>query len=121
MNKNEKAIADSIAAGLFEEMSKLSEAINLNSIAVQYLADVTGHKADKKKKLELVTPAPEPAAPLVETPPMSEEQIMLMINDYAAKNGKDSAYDIVKKFVLSMRIEDIPKSRYKEFVEEVSL
>jgi hypothetical protein len=130
MNKNEKALSESIAVPLFEGLQALVEAINLNTQAVRYLADVRGYKADsenptddqgiQKVKLELVTPVTDPDAPLAATVSVSFDDLRAAVNRFAGVKGKENTLNIIKKFASSGALKDVAEADYDNLIVAVS-
>lgn len=99
-----------------EYADKLIEAINLQTKAIQYLADVIGYKADEKNngkvKLDMKIDKEPPVT-------YTLDQIKAALNAYARKAGKDKALEFVNKFAGSNNPADIPENKYSEVMEEL--
>ena len=118
MNKEEKAIADSIAQILLEAMNKLSEAVTLNAAASRYLADTIGYNVDKfsdgKVKLTSAT-SPEEESPAKVT----FEDLRAAVNMYAGTEGKEKTLELVRVYAPSGSLKDVKESDYSELLSSV--
>jgi len=121
MNKEEKAIADSIAQILLEAMNKLSEAVTLNAAATRYLADTIGYNVDKFSdgKVKL-TSTESPDSPHEEPPAkVTFEELRAAVNRFAADEGKEKTIELVKVYAPSGALKDVAESDYSDLLSSV--
>ena len=124
MNKEEKAIADSIAQILFEAIGKLTEAVALNAAATRYLADSIAAKAEvfpmdtkghEKVKFSLTTSAKEEST----EEKVTFESLRAAVNRFAADEGKEKTLELVRVYAPSGSLKDVAESDYSDLLASV--
>ena len=113
MNKEEKAIAESMGTRLCESIDLLTAALKYHADTLGYYVDSinpTDDKGHQKVKLSLTTDAKQE---------VTFDELRAAVNKFAADEGKEKTLELVKVYAPSGALKDVKESDYSELLASV--